>query len=129
MPPMFITGTAAAASIAWIHSLGNLGGFFGPWYVGVIKDCTGSYAGGLYGLVGVPLRRLRFSLRAVFGYSQSRGLANTACCVARRQLTASALRIGRRLRPILKNNPCGYSVPSRSKYRLVNASAIISFFS
>ena len=50
MPPMFITGTAAAASIAWINSLGNLGGFFGPWYVGVIKDRTGSYAGGLYGL-------------------------------------------------------------------------------
>src|SRR5271169_5235 len=50
MPPMFLTGTAAAASIAWINSLGNLGGFFGPWYVGVIKDWTGSYAGGLYGL-------------------------------------------------------------------------------
>jgi ACS family tartrate transporter-like MFS transporter len=50
MPPMFMTGTAAAASIAWINSLGNLGGFFGPWYVGVVKDMTGSYAGGLYGL-------------------------------------------------------------------------------
>jgi MFS transporter, ACS family, tartrate transporter len=50
MPPMFMTGTAAAASIAWINSLGNLGGFFGPWYVGVIKDWSGSYAGGIYGL-------------------------------------------------------------------------------
>jgi MFS transporter, ACS family, tartrate transporter len=50
MPPMFMTGTAAAASIAWINSLGNLGGFFGPWYVGVVKDWSGSYAGGLYGL-------------------------------------------------------------------------------
>ena len=50
MPPMFLTGTAAAASIAWINSIGNLGGFFGPWYVGVIKDWSGSYAGGLYGL-------------------------------------------------------------------------------
>jgi ACS family tartrate transporter-like MFS transporter len=50
MPPMFMTGTAAAASIAWINSLGNLGGFFGPWYVGVIKDWTGTYAGGIYGL-------------------------------------------------------------------------------
>ena len=36
--------------IAWVNSLGNLGGFFGPWYVGVMKDLTGSYAGGLYGL-------------------------------------------------------------------------------
>jgi ACS family tartrate transporter-like MFS transporter len=50
MPPMFLTGTAAAAVIAWINSIGNLGGFFGPWYVGVMKDATGSYAGGLYGL-------------------------------------------------------------------------------
>jgi MFS transporter, ACS family, tartrate transporter len=50
MPPMFLTGTAAAATIAWINSIGNLGGFFGPWYVGAMKDLTGSYAGGLYGL-------------------------------------------------------------------------------
>jgi ACS family tartrate transporter-like MFS transporter len=50
MPPMFMTGTAAAVSIAWINSIGNLGGFFGPWYVGVMRDATGSYAGGLYGL-------------------------------------------------------------------------------
>jgi ACS family tartrate transporter-like MFS transporter len=50
MPPMFMTGTAVAASIAWINSLGNLGGFFGPWYVGAVKDWSGSYAGGLFGL-------------------------------------------------------------------------------
>ncbi len=50
MPPMFLTGTAAAGAIAWINSLGNLGGFFGPWYVGLMQDLTGSYAGGLYGL-------------------------------------------------------------------------------
>jgi ACS family tartrate transporter-like MFS transporter len=49
MPPMFLTGTAAAGAIAWINSLGNLGGFFGSWYVGVMKALTGSYAGGLYG--------------------------------------------------------------------------------
>jgi ACS family tartrate transporter-like MFS transporter len=50
MPPMFLTGPAAAAALAWINSLGNLGGFFGPWYVGFAKDATGSFAGGLYGL-------------------------------------------------------------------------------
>jgi MFS transporter, ACS family, tartrate transporter len=53
MPPMFMTGTAAAASLAWINSIGNLGGFFGPWYVGIIKDLTGSYSGGLYGLAAL----------------------------------------------------------------------------
>jgi ACS family tartrate transporter-like MFS transporter len=50
MPPLFLSGPGLAAGIAWINSIGNLGGFFGPWYVGVMKDLTGSYAGGLYGL-------------------------------------------------------------------------------
>ena len=50
MPPMFLSGAGLAAGIAWVNSIGNLGGFFGPWYVGVMKDLTGSYAGGLYGL-------------------------------------------------------------------------------
>jgi MFS transporter, ACS family, tartrate transporter len=50
MPPMFLSGTGLAAGIAWINSIGNLGGFFGPWYVGVMKDLNGNYAGGLYGL-------------------------------------------------------------------------------
>jgi ACS family tartrate transporter-like MFS transporter len=55
MPPMFLTGTAAASALAWINSIGNLGGFFGPWYVGVLKDATGSYAGGLFGLALLAL--------------------------------------------------------------------------
>jgi ACS family tartrate transporter-like MFS transporter len=50
MPPMFLSGMGLAAGIAWINSLGNLGGFFGPWYVGLMKDWTASYSGGLYGL-------------------------------------------------------------------------------
>jgi ACS family tartrate transporter-like MFS transporter len=55
MPPMFLSGTALAAGIAWINSLGNLGGFFGPWWVGVMKDATGSFSGGLYGLALLSL--------------------------------------------------------------------------
>jgi len=50
MPPMFLSGTALAAGIAWINSIGNLGGFFGPWYVGTMRDLTGNFSGGLYGL-------------------------------------------------------------------------------
>ncbi len=50
MPTMFLTGPAAAAGIAWINSLGNLGGFFGPTIVGWAKQLTGSFAGGLYAL-------------------------------------------------------------------------------
>lgn len=43
----FLKGTAAAGGIALINSVGNLGGFFGPPLVGVIKDNTGSNFGGL----------------------------------------------------------------------------------
>ena len=64
MPPMFLTGSAAAASLAWINSIGNLGGFFGPWYVGLIKDATNSFSGGLYGL---GLLGLIASMVAAFG--------------------------------------------------------------
>ena len=38
----FLTGKAAAGGIALINSVGNLGGFFGPYIVGIIKDKTGS---------------------------------------------------------------------------------------
>jgi sugar phosphate permease len=37
-----LRGTAAAGGIALINSVGNLGGFFGPTIVGIIKDRTGS---------------------------------------------------------------------------------------
>ena len=33
-----------------INSIGNVGGALGPAIVGWIKDMTGSYSGGLYGL-------------------------------------------------------------------------------
>jgi ACS family tartrate transporter-like MFS transporter len=55
MPPMILTGTGAASGIAWINSVGNLGGFFGPTIVGWVKDYTGGFAGGLCALAGFAL--------------------------------------------------------------------------
>jgi len=55
MPSMFLTGSASAAGIAWINSIGNLGGSIGPFIVGWIKDSSGSFAGGLYCLAGFAL--------------------------------------------------------------------------
>jgi ACS family tartrate transporter-like MFS transporter len=55
MPSMFLTGSAAAAGIAWINSLGNLGGFFGPYIVGWVREATGSFSGGLYALAAFAL--------------------------------------------------------------------------
>ena len=43
IPPSFLTEAAAAGAIALINSIGNLGGFFGPYIVGYIKDTTGSF--------------------------------------------------------------------------------------
>jgi len=62
MPTMFLTGGAAAAGIAWINSLGNLGGFFGPTLVGWAKNLTGSFAGGLYALALCALVSAAISL-------------------------------------------------------------------
>jgi sugar phosphate permease len=53
LPSMFLTGTAAASGIALINSVGNLGGFAGPFLLGYVKDHTGSYAVGLYVLAGL----------------------------------------------------------------------------
>jgi ACS family tartrate transporter-like MFS transporter len=47
MPTAFLSGTAAAAGIAVINSVGNLGGFFGPYMIGVVRNSTGSFKGGL----------------------------------------------------------------------------------
>jgi ACS family tartrate transporter-like MFS transporter len=47
MPPEFLSGTAAAGAIALINSIGNLGGFAGPYVVGMVKQATHSFAGGM----------------------------------------------------------------------------------
>jgi MFS transporter, ACS family, tartrate transporter len=46
LPTKFLQGTAAAAGIALINSIGNLGGFFGPYMIGSVRTSTGSFRGG-----------------------------------------------------------------------------------
>ncbi|MNB83980.1 putative tartrate transporter [compost metagenome] len=53
MPTLFLSGSAAAAGIATINSLGNLGGFVGPFMIGLIKQQTGSYTWGLWFVAGL----------------------------------------------------------------------------
>jgi ACS family tartrate transporter-like MFS transporter len=52
IPPQLLTGAAAAAGIAFINSIGNLGGFVGPALIGALYDATGGYTGGLLALTG-----------------------------------------------------------------------------
>ncbi len=54
MPTSLLTGTAAAAGIALINSVGNLGGFFGPYIIGLVRTRTGGFKGGLL-VVGAAL--------------------------------------------------------------------------
>jgi MFS family permease len=44
IPTSFLSGAAAAAGIAWINSIGNLGGHFGPLWLGQIRDANGGNA-------------------------------------------------------------------------------------
>jgi ACS family tartrate transporter-like MFS transporter len=47
MPTAFLTESAAAAAIGLINSVGNLGGFAGPWALGYLKDKTGAHSAGM----------------------------------------------------------------------------------
>ncbi|MCA7082763.1 MFS transporter [Cupriavidus sp. DB3] len=53
LPGQFLTGASAAVGIATINSLANLGGYLGPYGIGLIKDATGSLAAGLYFLAAM----------------------------------------------------------------------------
>jgi ACS family tartrate transporter-like MFS transporter len=54
LPTTFFAGTAAAASIGLINSLGTLGGFAGPYMIGATNGTGGHFSRGLY-LVGGTL--------------------------------------------------------------------------
>jgi ACS family tartrate transporter-like MFS transporter len=47
MPTALLSATTAAAGIAFINSVGNLGGFFGPYIIGLVRTSTGQFRGGL----------------------------------------------------------------------------------
>lgn len=49
----FLTGSAAAAGIALINSLGNLGGFAGPYLMGWVKADSGGFSEGFLFLAGL----------------------------------------------------------------------------
>jgi MFS transporter, ACS family, tartrate transporter len=47
----FLRGKSAAAGIAAMNTIGMLGGFIGPWWMGLAKDHAGTYQPGLLALV------------------------------------------------------------------------------
>lgn len=53
IPPRFLSGAAAAGGFAFINTIGTIGGFIGPYMIGVLKDATGSFSAGLAGMAGI----------------------------------------------------------------------------
>jgi nitrate/nitrite transporter NarK len=48
MPSRHLAGAAAAGGIALINSVGNIGGFAAPYFLGLVEQSTGSVRSGLY---------------------------------------------------------------------------------
>jgi MFS family permease len=77
IPSSFLTGSAAAGGLALIVSIGNMGGFVGPYLIGEIRETTGSFSWALIAvaafltlaailirLVGASLQDSRFASAA-----------------------------------------------------------------
>ncbi|NML30668.1 MFS transporter [Paraburkholderia antibiotica] len=47
LPSRYLSGVAAAGGMAFINATGSLGGYVGPWMVGVLKDTTHSFFAGM----------------------------------------------------------------------------------
>ena len=68
IPTTFLTGPAAAASVALINSCGNLGGWVGPYMMGWVKTNTGSFDLGYFlmaafmFLAGLTVLTIKYSL-------------------------------------------------------------------
>ncbi|MGE5816592.1 MAG: MFS transporter [Deltaproteobacteria bacterium] len=55
LPTAFLSGTAAAGGVALINSVGNVGGFVGPYIIGYVKLATQSFTNGMLVLAGTLL--------------------------------------------------------------------------
>jgi cyanate permease len=55
IPSGFLTGRAAAGGLALIVSIGNLGGFVGPYLIGLIRDITHNFSMSLLAVSAILL--------------------------------------------------------------------------
>jgi ACS family tartrate transporter-like MFS transporter len=80
-PSTLLTGTAAAAAIALINSVGSTGGFFGPTIIGWVRDATGGFQGALIFLAvamavtAVAILILGYSMRDIMRARQPGALS------------------------------------------------------
>lgn len=55
LPGALLRGSSAAAGIALVNAVGNIGGFVGPSVIGFVKDATGSTRGAFLALSVLPV--------------------------------------------------------------------------
>lgn len=85
VPMQFLAGRAAAAGIAAMNTITMFSGFLGPYWMGTMKDKTGSYSAGILGLI-VP------SLAAAgCMYGLTRNLARTTTHVSAQNLAEESI--------------------------------------
>ena len=75
MPSRFLAGAGAAAGLAFINALGNLGGYVGPMLVGTIRDRAGGFGPALVFMAGCALASTLVALLAVRTTSGTAGTA------------------------------------------------------
>ena len=102
MPATALVGAAAAAGLAMVNSLGNLGGFVAPYAVGLFNDATGDNRSGLVflsaclGITAVatyPLRTQASGRTREAGYAGHGRRGSSSCRRLRHQeLTIQATR-------------------------------------
>jgi MFS transporter, ACS family, tartrate transporter len=63
LPSGFLSGPAAAGGIALIVSVANLGGFLGPYVMGLLKSASGDFQSGLLALAVVSLAGAALAVR------------------------------------------------------------------
>lgn len=71
IPTTFLTGPAAAGSVALINSCGNLGGWVGPYMMGWIKTNTGAFDLGYFIMGGMMFAAALLVLTIKYGFSFS----------------------------------------------------------
>jgi MFS transporter, ACS family, tartrate transporter len=77
LPTEFLSGRKAAAGIAAINSIGNLGGFFGPTLIGLAREWSGSFT------LGLMVSAVTLLLSAVFVLSLRKAAPTSAPVVSR----------------------------------------------
>jgi ACS family tartrate transporter-like MFS transporter len=81
LPSIVLSGGSAAVGIALINSLGNVGGFLGPYIIGFVKDLTGGTKGSFLALALFGVASCAFCIilrQSSFGISVRREQAIAA---------------------------------------------------